>query len=454
MKLFSFHWQTYKLLYPLLFPIFYLIRQIMFDRLKRCNPFYHNNPFMLTSFMFISEAACGILEPFRKCQSKVKGSNNYTKKVSISHGKTKITEILEKAIAKMGNVIVEFLIIGIIAILDYAGFITIAFTNNLSNANYKIDKENITSCIEDDPQKEINETFFINDLSASMRMIEIIFISIFTAKLLGYPIYRHHIFSRLIQIIGIVFLVLFLFILTICQDNKKEDDFLTFGLAVLLYGGSFIVYSLKNIAIKWMIEKRAYSPFLLIFYVGVIGIGLMIVTFFITVNIGCSFAFCRDNYSKIWGTLTNESLIGIFYLVGTFIFGAVINLFQYLTNEYFNPCYIGIGDTLAGFLLWFNYCFFSNDYAKFGHHQGVFWTLQILSGIIYIISFFACLVYTENIICYFGKLNENVTSEIIKRGERDVDNCQIILSNEISLVEQQPDERVSDCRETENELEQ
>ena len=63
MKLFSFHWQTYKILYPLMYPLFYLLRQISYDLIKNIN--LAMNPFVMTTLMFLSELICGIFEPFR-----------------------------------------------------------------------------------------------------------------------------------------------------------------------------------------------------------------------------------------------------------------------------------------------------------------------------------------------------------------------------------------------------
>ena len=431
MKLFSFHWQTYKILYPLMYPLFYLLRQISYDLIKNSN--LAMNPFVMTTLMFLSELICGIFEPFRRCLSK--GSKYTQIKHEVPHGKTKIMDFLEEKIKRSGHVIIEIIAILVIALLDYAGFIIISFTNIWG-------------------EKEKNgNLFYINDLSAVTRMSEILFLSLLTVNILGYNIYKHHNFARVIQMINIFLLIIFLFILVVCYklDNNTDPSnrYLSFILFTALYLISFFLYSCKNICIKWMIEKRFYSPFLLIFYVGLAGLVCMAVTFLITYNfIPCPFAFCKPDKTKAKLIEINE----IWYIVSSFICGSIINLFQYITNLYFNPCYIGIGDSLAGFLLWFYYCFTSFDLDLFKVHTTVYWILIVICGFIYIVSFFACLVYTENIICYFWKLNENVTNEIMNRAEKDVNNSQDLLNNEISLVEQEPDNRDTQGRESGNEL--
>ena len=439
MKLFSFHWQTYKILYPLMYPLFYLLRQISYDLIKNIN--LAMNPFVMTTLMFLSELICGIFEPFRRCLSK--GSKYKQIKHEVPHGKTKIMDFLEEKIKRSGHVIIEIIAILVIALLDYAGFIIISFTN-----------------IWEEKAKDgsNNPLFYINDLSAATRMSEILFLSLLTVNILGYNIYKHHNFARVIQMINIFLLIIFLFILVVCYKLDDTDPintinrYLSFILYTALYLISFFLYSCKNICIKWMIEKRFYSPFLLIFYVGLAGLVCMAVTFLITYNfIPCPFAFCKPDKTKA----TNQNLIEIneiWYIVSSFICGSIINLFQYITNFYFNPCYIGIGNSLAGFLLWFYYCFTSFDLDQFGVHKTVYWILIVICGFIYIVSFFACLVYTENIICYFWKLNENVTNEIMNRAEKDVNNSQDLLNNEISLVEQEPDNRDTQGRESGNEL--
>ena len=438
MKLFSLHWQTYKILYPLLFPLFYLLRQISYDLTKKST--LAMNPFVMTTLMFVSELICGILEPFRRCLSK--GSKYKQIKHEVPHGKTKIMDFLEEIIKRSGHVIVEIIVILVIAFLDYAGFIIITFTN-----------------IVEEKEKENNKNpfFYINDLSAVMRMSEILFLSLLTVKIFGYNIYKHHNFARVIQMINIFLLIIFLFILVVCYkldntDNIKYWGYLNFLAFIALYLISFFLYSFKNICIKWMIEKRYYSPFLLIFYVGLAGLVFMAVTFLITHNfITCPYVFCKPSENNI----TQQKLIEIseiWLIVSSFISGSIINLFQYITNYYFNPCYIGIGDSLTGFLLWFYYCFTSFDLKQFEMHETIYWILIVIGGSIYIVSFFACLVYTENIVCYFWKLNENVTNEIMNRAEKDVNNIQDILNKEISLVDQEPNDRISDGRESENEL--
>ena len=127
--LFSLHWQTYKILYPLLFPLFYLLRQICYDKMENNNIVAH--PFVMTTLMFVSELVCGILEPLRICFSR----NSHYKEVKqeLPQCKTKIMDKLEQLIKSVGNVIVEMIAILVIALLDYGGFIIITFTNISGN---------------------------------------------------------------------------------------------------------------------------------------------------------------------------------------------------------------------------------------------------------------------------------------------------------------------------------
>lgn len=418
--LFSLHWQTYKILYPLLFPLFYLLRQICYDKMENNNIVAH--PFVMTTLMFVSELVCGILEPLRICFSR----NSHYKEVKqeLPQCKTKIMDKLEQLIKSVGNVIVEMIAILVIALLDYGGFIIITFTNISGN---------ILSFI-----KDKNSLFFINDLSAAVRMSEILFLSLLTAKIFGYNIYKHHKFARLVQMINIILLSFFIFILVIFCKSEDNKRYLAFFISIVDYLISFFLFSCKNICIKWMIEKRFYSPFLLLFYVGLAGLFCIAITFLITKNfIICQFAFCKEDPEQPKAEIKIETT-DIIYLSSSFLCGSIINLFQYLTNQYFDPCYIGIGDSLAGFLLWFYYFFTSSDFKHFNVYYIIYWILIVLCGLLYIFSFFACLVYTENIICHFNKLNENVTYKIAERAKEEVENSQEVLSHEISLIAQEP----------------
>ena len=128
-------------------------------------------------------------------------------------------------------------------------------------------------------------------------------------------------------------------------------------------------------------------------------------------------------------------------------------MFQYLTNQYFNPCYIGIGDSITGFILFVYFLISSPDNNLSYINNYIYWILIVICGIIYLISVFSCLVYTENIVCYFANLNENVTSEIMKRAKNDIVTSQEVLNHEISLIER-PSERVTNNQEEEDELAQ
>ena len=438
MALFSLNWQTYKILYPLLFPLFILFRQICYDNIPaKDNSKITDNPFMMTTFMFFSEMICGILEPLRMWLSKRK-MNTKTHTITM-HQKTKIIDYLEEWIKRSGNVIVEIIAILVIALLDYGGFIIIELSNYLTK--YKEEFRTYTN-------EEL--LFFVNDLSATLRMTEIVFLSILTTHVFGYMIYKHHTFSRLIQTISIVILVVLFFILILCYESKQYWIYLLF---VLTFSFSFFLYSCKNICIKWMIEKRFYSPFLLIFYAGLAGLLLMVITFVIIntaiTTSNCHFAICIENMGDFFSNLGDDGkTLGL--LIGIFICGAIINMFQYLTNQYFNPCYIGIGDSITGFIL-FIYFLTDNNLSYINNY--IYWILIVICGIIYLISVFSCLVYTENIVCYFANLNENVTSEIMKRAKNDIVTSQEVLNHEISLIER-PSERVTNNQEEEDELAQ
>lgn len=443
MALFSLNWQTYKILYPLLFPLFILFRQICSDNIPVIkNSKITDNLFMMTTFMFFSEMICGILEPLRMWLSKRK-MNTKTHTITM-HQKTKIIDYLEEWIKRSGNVIVEIIAILVIASLDYGGFIIIELPNYLTKH-----KEELGTYTNE-------ELFFVNDLSATLRMTEIVFLSILTTHVFGYMIYKHHTFSRLIQTISIVILVVLFFILVLCYEWYESKQYWLYLLSVLTFSFSFFLYSCKNICIKWMIEKRFYSPFLLIFYAGLAGLLLMVITFVIIntaiTTSNCHFAICIGNMGDFFSNLGDDGkTLGL--LIGIFICGAIINMFQYLTNQYFNPCYIGIGDSITGFILFIYFLISSPDNNLSYINNYIYWILIVICGIIYLISVFSCLVYTENIVCYFANLNENVTSEIMKRAKNDIVISQEVLNHEISLIER-PSERVTNNQEEEDELAQ
>ena len=104
-------------------------------------------------------------------------------------------------------VVIAIIAILVIALLDYGGFIIIELSNYLTK--YKEEFRPYTN-------EEL--LFFVNDLSATLRMTEIVFLSILTTHVFGYMIYKHHTFSRLIQTISIVILVVLFFILVLINN--------------------------------------------------------------------------------------------------------------------------------------------------------------------------------------------------------------------------------------------
>ena len=253
-------------------------------------------------------------------------------------------------------------------------------------------------------------------------MTEIIFLSLFTTKILRYPIYRHHKVSLFIIFSGVFILIIFDYLCIIINEKETVGELtLKYFMNIVIFLTSYCCYSFKNIGAKWMMEKRYYSPFLLLYYVGLAGLLLTLITLSFTPFINCTLPFCSNG--KVENII--ETLQEVFekpkiiLLLLCILFGGVfINLFSFLINNHFNPCYIGIADSLSGFLLWIYSLF-----AKANEYKNYYYNLMIIitsfAGLIFFSLIIACLIYTEIIILNCCNLRENINSEITKRADMD-----------------------------------
>ena len=397
MKIFEFHFQTNKLILVILFPIIYFLRQLCLTSLRKekvKDNQFGSHPFFLSLIMFFSEIVSGILELITKCRAKNANLTKEFEEKSLKAKSNKKYILINTSFRKF----IDVLSIFGIAAFDYAGYALIAICASLGKVQIQ------------------------TDFSGTMRMTEIIFLSLFTTKILRYPIYRHHKVSLFIIFSGIFIIIIFDYLCIIINERETVGELtLKYFMNIVIFLTSYCCYSLKNIGAKWMMEKRYYSPFLLLFYVGLAGLLLTLITLSFTPFINCSLPFCsNDKVENIIKTL--QIVFGnvkIALLLLCVLFGGVfINLFSFLINNYFNPCYIGIADSVSGFLLWI-YSLINNANNENKDYYSLMITITAFSGIIFCFLFIGCLIYTEILILNCCRLRENINSEITKRADLD-----------------------------------
>ena len=216
------------------------------------------------------------------------------------------------------------------------------------------------------------------------------------------PIYSHQKFSLGIGFIGMaIIFTVFFFYLDYARYEYIYD--------VLLFFGSFL-YSLYLVLVKYMAEKKYYSPFLLLLLIGTFStvitvIGYMIYSF-VTVNdlrYVTNIFHCRDDMYVCFGNYYDK-------IICYFLINAVLQILIFLVCYYFSPEVFAISDIISPYL-----SFISKVIEK----KNTDILNIILNSIGYIIIILCSFVYNEIIVCNFCGLNENTWKAIDKKANED-----------------------------------
>ena len=234
------------------------------------------------------------------------------------------------------------------------------------------------------------------------RLYFLFFFCLINIFLFKKPFYRHQKFALAIAFVGMVMIFALFFIYL----NKSNYDYIY---DVLLFFGSFL-YSLYLVLVKYMSENKGYSPFLLLFLIGIISTAATVVGFLIlshvrlgNINYVSNIFHCRPDIFVCFGNLYD-------YIIGYFLINAVLQILIFLVCYYFSPEVFAISDIISPFLS----CI--TNIAK-GKEKIV---VKIVFDIIgYIIITIGSFIYNEIIVCNFWDLNKNTWKSIVKKANDD-----------------------------------
>ena len=234
------------------------------------------------------------------------------------------------------------------------------------------------------------------------RLYFLFFFCLINIFLFKKPFYRHQKFALAIAFVGMVMIFALFFIYL----NKSNYDYIY---DVLLFFGSFL-YSLYLVLVKYMSENKGYSPFLLLFLIGIISTAATVVGFLIlshvrlgNINYVSNIFHCRKDIFVCFGNLYG-------YIIGYFLINAVLQILIFLVCYYFSPEVFAISDIISPFLS----CI--TNIAK-GKEKIV---VKIVFDIIgYIIITIGSFIYNEIIVCNFWDLNKNTWKSIVKKANDD-----------------------------------
>ena len=356
---------------PFLTPVFCMLANYFIAFVRNSNVIKHEE-FALSIFILLSYIASGCFYFISKFRQKVEGAKDHI--IYKERATTAIKYIYNEASKK--SLLKECILIIVIGFL-----ITLFELLSIFSHGHNLFQE---------------------------RLYFLIFIPLFSKWILKENFFRHHYFSLLIAISGIILLII-----PVCLEIGLEDVLPN----VLKFIGA-VGYSLFLVLIKHVTHVYFISPFKLSLLFGAISIGFVFLGFFIytlvTYHDFTYFKECFD-FSKV----DNKFVLSL-YFIATFIFATALQFFTLLVIFYFSPILLMVTDIISPMLLWV-----VNNIKNPQKMPDI-----VLNPIGYVIVLFASLIYNEIIIFNFCNLNKDTKK----------------------FIEERLNEESKDLRKTENEL--
>lgn len=239
-------------------------------------------------------------------------------------------------------------------------------------------------------------------------LFEITYFLILGKLILNNRLYKHHFFSLVIMLFGLIFLI---FDFTLYFGN---DTF-----AVILY------YMLYNFlfCLSYTLGKKYLTifyipPYNLMVYIGIITSIILLI--YDTI----AYFIVKEKNIKIHGIIlgfkNNFNLKFIFIFIFDISLYFLTNIGIWLTVYYFTPFHFIISESISEYLF-YSFYYMRNEAKDYFIKRNI-----ILYIIIYIINLFFSLIFNEVIILKFWRLNYN-TEKYIK--EREKEDCILISKN-------------------------
>ena len=251
------------------------------------------------------------------------------------------------------------------------------------------------------------------NIHTEMRITPIFFMSILSWKFLHIEIFKHHTIA--ILIVGIGFITI-----SVNRLISYSNDIFPLQYLILFFL-IHSIYSIKQINDKYIIDKLYMSPYVLLFYQGIIGfvICLVIVGIFSIIHvINDTFLssnlnyFENDTFSQVWDVFHLNAING--YLILLTITGTFVNIIFMLIKKFFSPTHRSIADSLNAFSTWaYLFCFSNTEWT-------IQWDwLKLLDFFGYLVIIIGSLMYNELLIVHVGNLVQDIIENIADRAEKD-----------------------------------
>ena len=239
--------------------------------------------------------------------------------------------------------------------------------------------------------------------------LEIIIFILLSKLILKLKINKHHLFSIIIIIIGLLIINI---INLVSITYSLNELFVILGLLILVY-----LYPLLDIIVYYILyEKEFYFP-LFLFFIGIMGILIGIIMSFLKEYF--SLTFLNVNFFNDLENFKDNKVSYFLLFILMSLANGITYSFLHSIFKLFKPWAYAITAVINGLLTTFNDIL--NVILKINNFD----ILLLFQIVIYIILFFACLIFNEQIICNFWGLNKNTKEEIIFRASIDLEMADI-----------------------------
>ena len=404
---------NYKLIIPLIYPLFYQIRRIIHKNDEK--------PFLQFFTNYLGYLLSGLIYLFIKWRMKKKKVITKNGDLSDKDVDTIVYELNDLFVPTFNDSFDRSSTSPFVKVKTLVNTKTVRseHSNQIALEKIKIEKKNskrkhlfilLLVVIYLIPMllDAFNPYAFKTSSSVSL-FFSIISYVIFGRLILGMKIYTHQIFALIIILVGNIIIVLLVFI------GKETQNFI---LSLLFIVSIVVLFCLYNNLAKRYFNVYMGSPYYLMFVIGLISICLIFPYEVITV-----IAFGK-----------NTSFNGIFYqmeknfektsLYPLIFIGDIISAFLWiagiiLTIYFFTPCHFIICESISQILS----AFISHTLDELSVAR------QVIIYILFFIIFLGSLIYNEIFIINICSLSKNTQKHIIIRQKEETDNILVDVSD-------------------------
>ena len=404
---------NYKLIIPLIYPLFYQIRRIIHKNDEK--------PFLQFFTNYLGYLLSGLIYLFIKWRMKKKKVITKNNDLSDKDVDTIVYELNDLFVPTFNDSFDRSSTSPFVKVKTLVNTKTVRseHSNQIALEKIKIEKKNskrkhlfilLLVVIYLIPMllDAFNPYAFKTSSSVSL-FFSIISYVIFGRLILGMKIYTHQIFALIIILVGNIIIVLLVFI------GKETQNFI---LSLLFIVSIVVLFCLYNNLSKRYFNVYMGSPYYLMFVIGLISICLIFPYEVITV-----IAFGK-----------NTSFNGIFYqmeknfektsLYPLIFIGDIISAFLWiagiiLTIYFFTPCHFIICESISQILS----ALISHTLDELSVAR------QVIIYILFFIIFLGSLIYNEIFIINICSLSKNTQKHIIIRQKEETDNILVDVSD-------------------------